>query len=56
VRALAAMGLSVRLRGSGFVTAQKPDAGQLVDSGEVSVLDLRRMPSDASKSAGGKDQ
>jgi cell division protein FtsI/penicillin-binding protein 2 len=56
VRALGAMGLSVRLRGSGFVTAQTPEAGRLVDSGEVSVLDLRRALSDASKSSGGKQQ
>ena len=51
-----AMGLSVRLRGSGFVTAQTPEAGRLVDSGEVSVLELRRTLSDASKSSGGNER
>jgi len=56
VRALGAIGLSVRLRGSGFVSAQTPEAGRLVDSGEVSVLDLRRTLSDAAKSSGGKEQ
>jgi cell division protein FtsI/penicillin-binding protein 2 len=56
VRALGAMGLSVRLRGSGFVSAQTPEAGRLVDSGEVSVLDLRRTLSDAAKPSGGKAQ
>jgi hypothetical protein len=50
------MGLSVRLRGSGFVSVQTPEAGRLVDSGEVSVLDLRRTLSDAAKSSGGKEQ
>jgi cell division protein FtsI/penicillin-binding protein 2 len=55
VRALGAMGFMVRLRGSGFVTAQTPEPGRLVDSGEVSVLELRRTPSDPSKSSGGKD-
>ena len=57
VRALGAVGLSVRLRGS---TASSPrrrrTPGELVDAGEVSVLELRRMPSDASKSAGGNDR
>jgi cell division protein FtsI (penicillin-binding protein 3) len=56
VRALGAIGLSVRLRGSGFVSAQTPEAGRLVDSGEVSVLDLRRTLSDAAKPSGGKEQ
>ena len=56
VRALGAMGLSVRLRGSGFVAAQTPEAGRLVESGEVSVLDLRRTLPDPSKSSGGKDR
>jgi cell division protein FtsI/penicillin-binding protein 2 len=54
VRELGKIGLLVRLKGTGFVTTQTPDAGQLVDSGEVSVLDLRRTPQDASKPSGGK--
>ena len=32
------------------------EAGRLVDSGEVSVLDLRRTLSDAAKPSGGKEQ
>ncbi|HKW01617.1 MAG TPA: penicillin-binding protein [Vicinamibacterales bacterium] len=52
VRALGRAGLLVRLRGSGFVTAQTPEPGQLVQSGEVSVLDLHRSPQDASKPSG----
>jgi cell division protein FtsI/penicillin-binding protein 2 len=55
VRALSAAGLLVKLRGSGFVTAQTPEAGQAVDSGEVSILDLRRTP-DLSRAPGGRER
>jgi cell division protein FtsI (penicillin-binding protein 3) len=44
LRALGAIGLSVHLRGTGFVTSQTPDAGQPVEHGDVSVLELRRAP------------
>lgn len=56
VRRLGAMGLLVRLRGSGFVVTQTPEAGHVVDSGEVSVLDLRRTLPDAPKSSGSKER
>ena len=56
VRALGVLGLSVRLRGSGFVASQKPEAGQLVESGDVSVLDLRRQPVDASRPPGSPER
>jgi membrane peptidoglycan carboxypeptidase len=42
VRALAAIGLSARLNGSGFVIAQSPAPGAPLDPGTVGVLDLQR--------------
>ena len=56
VRALGAIGLSVRLRGSGFVASQTPDAGQSVEAGEVGVLELRRMSPDIPRTPGERDR
>jgi cell division protein FtsI (penicillin-binding protein 3) len=56
VRALGTLGLSVRLRGTGFVTAQTPQPGQTVESGEVGVLDLKRSKADASATPGGRER
>jgi cell division protein FtsI/penicillin-binding protein 2 len=42
LRVLGAAGLSVRLAGSGVVTAQTPDPGTPIDAGGLSVLQLRR--------------
>jgi len=44
----------VRFNGSGIVTAQPPAAGQPIDAGSTSVLELRRIaPPDLHPSGGG---
>jgi len=56
VRALGAIGLSVRLHGSGFVASQKPEPGQTVDTGDVGILELRRQTADGSRSPGSQER
>ncbi len=56
LRALTAAGLTVQLRGTGFVAAQAPDPGQPFDPGEVSVLELQRKPdAPAARAPGGRN-
>jgi len=57
VRILGSVGLTVRLSGSGFgfVVSQKPAAGQAVDPGEVSVIELRRMGAPVPRAPGGRE-
>jgi membrane peptidoglycan carboxypeptidase len=53
-RILGQLGMTARLRGDGFVTAQSPDAGAVVASGQLGVLDLTRRPDN--RSAGGRER
>ena len=54
VRVLGNVGMSVRLSGSGFVTAQSPDPGAVIDSGAWGALELRRAVSTTRASGGGR--
>jgi cell division protein FtsI/penicillin-binding protein 2 len=55
VRILVSLGLAVRFAGSGFVVSQTPEPGRAVDSGEVSVLELRRTVPTDSRATGGRE-
>jgi cell division protein FtsI (penicillin-binding protein 3) len=53
-RVLAALGMTTRLNGDGFVVAQSPDPGATVGAGQLGLLDLRRRPDD--HTAGGRQR
>lgn len=47
VRVFAGVGLTARVRGTGFVASQWPEAGQPVDRGGYGVVELQRASADA---------
>jgi cell division protein FtsI/penicillin-binding protein 2 len=47
IRVLSAAGLVVRLTGNGVVDAQTPEPGRPIESGESSVIELRRRPAES---------
>lgn len=44
IRSLGSVGLTARVRGSGFVSRQSPEPGQPVDEGGWGVIELERLP------------
>lgn len=55
LRALNALGLVPKMRGTGFVVSQSPEPGRVVDHGETGAIELRRGP-DPQRSSGGRQR
>jgi membrane peptidoglycan carboxypeptidase len=53
-RLLGQLGMTARLRGDGFVTAQSPEVGATIAAGQLGLLDLSRRPDD--RSPGGRER